>query len=255
MDKINLDVIVENSQEAKKQWEEFQEQCKDVDEFKKKFHLRPTKRGITIVSTLQEKPMRGKKVGRTVVKKWINELYDLTMSNKSQVEKLQVLTQLGFQEKTEGSSVKKEESYQAEMIAKMSCNQTLKDFLEVDELIFIASEFIIHDKSDTSNRERIDIIGYDRRDKLIFFELKMPDSNDKPIEQLKKYIDKYGGEKLEEMLKILKEYPINSVDSKDIVIEGCAVYGYGEKVNVNVSKKEIEEYKGSIIREIRFLEL
>lgn len=252
MDKTYLESIIENAQEAKEQWEMFTEQHKEIDEFKKKFHLRPTKSGITIVSTLQEKPMRGKKVGKTVVKKWLDELYSLTMSNKSQEEKLHALTQLNFQEKTKSSSEKKEESYQAEMIEKMSDNQSLKDFLEVDELIFIASEFILYDKSEISNRERIDIIGYDGIDRLIFFELKTPDSNDKPIEQLKKYIDKYGGEKLGKMLKVLKEYPINSVKLKDIVIEGCAVYGYGEKVNINESKQDVEEYKGSIIREIRF---
>lgn len=253
MDKTYLDSIIENALKAKEQWKKFAEQHKEVEEFKKKFHLRPTKSGVTIVSTIQEKPMRGKKVGRTVVKKWLDELYNLTMSNKSQEEKMHALTQLNFQEKTKSSNKRKEEFYQAEMIEKMSDNQSLKDFLEVDELIFIASEFILYDKSEISNRERIDIIGYDGKSKLIFFELKTPDSNDKPIEQLKKYIDNYGGEKLGKMLKVLEEYPINSVDSKNIVIEGCAIYGYGEKINLNESKKKVEEYKGNIIREIRFL--
>lgn len=251
MEKTYLQVIVENSKEAKEQWKKFAEN-KDIDDFKKKFHLRPTKSGATIVSTLQERPMRGKKVGRTVVKDKLEELYTLIMSAESQEEKLQRLTQFGFQERKKSSSKEKEENYQAKMIANMSHNQSLKDFLKVDELIFVASEFIIHGQLDTSDKERMDIIGYDGKNRLFFFELKDPlDPKGDPIEQLKKYIYKYGGKKRKKMLKLLKEYPINSVTSKDIVIEGYAVYAYGEKVDIKASKKE-EMYKGSIIKVIKF---
>jgi uncharacterized DUF497 family protein len=240
MSETYLKTILENTKEAKKQWEEFSKICKDINDFKKKFHLRPTKKGVTIVSTLEKKPMRGRLVGKTVVKEWLEQLYAVTISTKSQEEKLKILQELKFDDRKQSSNSneKNEEFYQAKMIAEMSENQTLKDFLKVDELIFIASEFILHHQLDESKRERIDIIGYDGKNRIFFFELKDPeDPKGDPVSQVKRYVEIYGGVKLKEMLEILNEYPINSVCTKDIVIEGYAVYGYSQIVNVNASKE------------------
>lgn len=232
--------LLENTKEAKKQWEEFARTHEHVDDFKKRFHLRPTGSGVTIVTTIPEKPMRGKKVGKTTVMKCLDKLYSITMSNMAEIKKLELLTQLQFEERKQDSSKKREEFYQAKMIAEMAENQSLKDFLKVDELIFIASEFILHDQSDKSNRERIDIIGYDGKNRLFFFELKDPiNPKGDPLEQVSKYVDKYGGAKREEVLELLGEYPIHAVSSNDITIEGCAVYGYGEKVNLSESNEVI----------------
>lgn len=248
INKTYLESILENTKLAKEQWVKLKEENKDFDDFEKKFHLRPTKSGVTIVSTLQEKPMRGKKVGKTTVKKWLEELYTLVTSNKNQEEKLQILTQLGFKERKKSSNQKIEEAYQAKMISEMVDNKSLKEFLEVEEIVFIASEFIIHDQKDTSDRERIDIVAFDCNNKLFFFELKIPNSKDDAIKQLNKYIKKYGEEKKQEMLEVLKEYPIHSVPKDNIEIEGYTIYGYGEKVNISESKKADKKDRVGIIR-------
>lgn len=249
MDTGYMEKILKNTIEASRQWSEFEKECKDIDLFKKYFHLRPTGSGVTIVSTLESRPMRGKKVGRTVVKKWLEELYNLMMSNRSQGEKEDMLTQLGFQIRKKSSTQKYEETHQAKMIAEMTINQSLKDYLGVDDIIFIASEFILHDDNDTSDRERIDIIGYDGKNRIFFFELKAPENEtDDPVEQVKRYIKKYGGIKRKDMLSVLKDYPINSIVKDDVVIEGYAVYGYGDEVNIVSSKKADNEDKVGIIK-------
>lgn len=249
MDQKYIEEILENTKEASKQWNEFAKECKDIKTFQRTFHLRPTKDKVTIVSTLEAKPMRGKKVGKTTVKRWLSELYNISYSKLSDEEKSLRLTELDFEDRKE-SSKDAEEVFQAKMISDMSKNQSLKNFLKVDQLIFIASEFILHDREDQSKRERIDIIGYDGRDRLFFFELKKPSNKkDNPVTQVKRYVEVYTKEKGEEMKRVLREYPIHSVNSDHLRVEGYAVYGYGETVDL---EKSIEFHKNGEAGVIRF---
>jgi len=102
----------------------------------------------------------------------------------------------------------------------------------------------LHPKCDKSKRQKVDIIGYDGRGKVFFFELKTPGNiNDKPEEQLTRYLDRYGIEKREETIAVLSNYPISSIKTEDIEFHGYAVYGYSEELDATNSKpfKSIEE--------------
>lgn len=236
IDEKYLQTIIENASKAGNQWDQFAKVCTDINSFKKKFHLRPTHSGVTIISTIEEKPMRGIKCGKTKVEDRLRKLAKAIElgDTKNQMELL------GFQNRKISKQKKAEEVYQARMIAGMAENQSLKDYLKVDQLTFIASEFILHDSYDKSDRLRVDIIGFGSKsgkNRLFFFELKEPcNTKDDPVAQVQRYIDIYRGEKSKPMLEVLKKYPINAVTSDDVDIEGYAVYGYGSKIDLNESK-------------------
>ncbi|HYE09726.1 MAG TPA: hypothetical protein VEF53_06060 [Patescibacteria group bacterium] len=116
----------------------------------------------------------------------------------------------------------------------MNNNKELKKYLNVEKLIFIASEFIIHESKDKDPRKRIDVIAFDGIDTVIFFEMKTPQNEeDDPLSQVSEYIERYGknGKYGVEAKQILMEYPINGVTTANYKIKGYAVYGYGEKIN------------------------
>ena len=242
MSKSYIEVIINNTKIAQEQWNQFALECDDIDIFKKKFHLRPTIKGVTIVSTLDEKSMRGILCAKTKVKETLKRIYELTINDNNLMDELE---KLGFQKRKRDKEKIDEEKYQAQMIVGMSGNEALKEYLKVEKLIFIASEFILHDSNVKSKRERIDIVGFDGINRLFFFELKHPDNTkDNALEQVKRYVDKYSEEKnKKDMLSVLEIYPINSISSNDIVIEGYAVYGYSE-----ISKFEECQYKGGLVR-------
>jgi len=240
---------LENSIKASNQWDEFIENCDDVEYFKKMFHLRPTaskNQSVTIVSSLEGKPMRGRRVGKTAVKKWLKAIYQVMMSDKPMEEKLQYLTQNDFTYRAKKSNKEREEIYQAKMIAGMSENKLLKSFLKVDKLIFIASEFILKEKSEEEG-VRIDIIGFDGQYRLFFFELKTYESTDDAEGQTKKQIAYYQ-ERQQDMLKVLQHYPISAITTDKIVIEGYAVIGYGDEIDKQSSKMFVnKEEVGRIV--------
>ncbi|MFW5980936.1 MAG: hypothetical protein ACOCRU_00010 [bacterium] len=128
----------------------------------------------------------------------------------------------------------KEDYYQAKMIAEMSNNNSIKNLLGVDEPIFIASEFILHE-GDKRGGNKIDIIAYDGNRKLFFFELKKPYFTDDPIKQVKSYLERYGKENKKEMLEVLKTYPVHPINQDIEEVEGYAVYGYSEEINIDKS--------------------
>lgn len=231
-----------NTEEAAKQWKQFALECIDIEVFKKKFHLRPTSSGVTIVSTLDEKPMRGIHCAKTKVNEMLKRLDALITSDNNLMDELE---KLGFQNRKKSEEEIAEEKYQAQMIVGMSDNEALKEYLKVEKLIFIASEFILlHDSNGKSSRDRIDIVGYDGKERLFFFELKHPDNTkDDALKQVKRYVDTYSEEKnKKDMLSVLEKYPINSINLNNIVIEGYAVYGYKK-----IKKLEEYQFKGGIV--------
>lgn len=246
MSKSYIEVIENNTKIAAEQWNQFALEYADIDIFKKKIHLRPTSNGVTIVSTLDEKPMRGIHCAKTKVKETLKRINGLLISDKNLMDEF---TKLGFQNK-KIPNVLAEEKYQAQMIAGMSENAALKKYLGVENLIFIASEFVLlHDSNESNDKariDRVDIIGYDGKKRLFFFELKHPLNGDvHAVEQVERYVKVYSEEKnKKDMLNVLKEYPINSVNSvnqNDIAIEGYVIWGYNELI-------EYEEWQTKEIR-------
>jgi len=233
--------IIKNTKTASEQWIEFASKKKDIDQFKKLFHLRPTKSGVTIVSTNLGKPMRGIKVGRKVAKKHLENIYSEYNSSVDEDDFNNKLDDLKFQNRKISKDKINEEIVQAKMIREISGNQVLKNFLEVDELIFIASEFILHSSTDSDNlpRERVDIIAYDGENKIFLFELKTPDNKkDNPENQLKKYLKKYSEHKKQETISVLSEYPINCINNdKNIEFEAYAIINYSNAIDYENSKR------------------
>lgn len=264
MSEIKYANLKNNAKAAAKIWDEFVSTIEDKEEFVRLFHLRPTSHKtnfVTIVSTIEGREMKGIKVNRTNLKKELEKLHGLMNSDFTMEHKIDKLNQYGFQHENTAMVEKK---HQVHMIKDMERNDTLKEYLGVDKLIFIASEFILHNAQDNSKRERIDIIGYDGVSRLFFFELKdpakdrgkyvkqAPKHKEDPVEQVRKYIEVYGGEKRQDMGEVLKNYPINSVNLDNFTIEGCALYGYGEKVDV--SKSETVSFEEQSVKVIRFLD-
>lgn len=228
-----FETIMTNTRTAADQWNEFAAECEDVEAFKKAFHLRPTKKGVTVVSTLKDKPMRGVSKDEKKLAQFLRELYNEELhltseGDPNKVKKIDSLTKKGFKEK--------EESYQAKMIKAMSGDSALKSFLKVESLTFIASEFIV--ENDRKKLDRPDIIAYDGLGKVFFFELKTPD-NKKYLDnhvQIKNSLHKYGVVKKDHTIAVLSNYPINSIKTGDVKFHGYVVYGYSDNLDVANSK-------------------
>lgn len=238
--------IMDNTRTAADQWNEFAAECGDVEAFKKAFHLRPTKKGVTVVSTLEDKPMRGVHSAKTKLAQFLKELYDeelhlISKDNPNNMKKFKLLTSKGFGDRKYSN----EDPYQAKMINMMSGDSTLKSFLKVDRLNFIASEFIVY--NNTNKRKRLDIIGYDGLSKIFFFELKAPENKqDDPVKQVVGYLNRYAIDEKDQTLEVLSNYPINSINTSNVVFHGYAVHGYGDNLDTAKSKPFHEGEPGVI---------
>ncbi len=245
MDKVYFEKLLSTAKAANESWRAFEQMVNDpksIGRFKMLFHLRPTAENITIVSTLDIKPMRGIHCAKTKLVDKLKELHDLTMNEKLSADKL---TELGFQDKQKKPDEVAEERYQVQMIRDMNSNQSLKEYLKVSNLTFIASEFIIHGGKDKTPRKRIDIVAYDGNNTLIFFELKTPhNTKDDPKTQVDEYISRYGknGTYETETKRLLAEYPINAI-KESFEIKGYAVYGYSDIVDKDNSSANIIRFK------------
>ena len=140
-----IEKVVENTKTASEQWDKFAAQCEDIETFKKAFHLRPTSKKVTIVCTLEPKPMRGAYSAKTKVAQFLKGLYEEelhTICKKGNTNKdyLNLLTLKKFEDRKIPKEKKAEEKYQAAMINSMAENKDLKSFLNVNELFFVASE-------------------------------------------------------------------------------------------------------------------
>lgn len=144
----------------------------------------------------------------------------------------------------------------------MADNALLKEKLQVNNLIFLASEFILQEIV-TKEGNKIDIIGYDGDKRLFFFELKRSKNpSGKGDAQVEEYVEIYGRQKRKDMMDVLTHYPINAIRSDvsldDIVIEGYAVWGYGDEIEsffkAEGLKKEGDHFMGNKAGKIVFSE-
>lgn len=187
--------------------------------------------------------MRGSYSAKTKVAHFLNELnkgglHKEGLDEKTIKEKTRALTKKGFKASIQSEDKLHEWQYQARMINDMRDNKALKSFLKVDNLFFIASEFIL------SGGGKIDIVGYDGGNHVFFFELKTPSNKkDNPVVEVINYMETYGITKRDETIEVLFNYPINSIKTKDVEFHGYAVYGYSKELDVAKSKqfKSIEE--------------
>jgi hypothetical protein len=230
--------VIRNAESAKKTWGEFTSKNPDR-KFDRYFHLRPTSRRVTIVTTHETRPMRG-------VESAITELYDaLCVVNDAisgdSVDWDTIKSKLRGKEFEIGGvgKEKNEENefrLQARMINGMRGNAELKTKLGVGDLRFAASEMILREK-DVKGGKKIDIVGHDGMGSVFFFELKTPGNmKDAPKAQVEKYLDRYGkgGFGNEAFENLMKTYPMYSIPSLEKYFS-YAVVGYGEKIKNFIS--------------------
>lgn len=243
-----IKAIIKQAVKANAEWNALAQKYGDIKWFQAMFHLRPTSKNITIVSTLDKKPMRG-----IILKKnMLEELY-LIMANETYNNQIELLEKMGFKDRNKNNPV--EEKLQAQMVREMANNDSLKSLLKVDKLTFIASEFILFsrkDKEKENKKLRIDIIAYDGNKRVFFFELKEPENtSDNPFQQLKEYLDFYSVQKREDLVKVLKAYPINAVNYDDFIVEGYVVYGYKDSIESTISNIEYPDITGIIFEKTK----
>lgn len=249
--------VMANTRTAADQWNEFAAECEDVEAFKKAFHLRPkaNKDKTTIVSTLKHKPMRGVYTKGTEIAKFLKDLYNQELYkegldyNTIEARKA-VLTEMGFKETSREKDKVRECKLQANMINAMSGDSALKSFLKVENLTFIASEFILSPKSDQEKNlkgHKVDIVGYDGLNKIFFFELKTPENKEgNPVKQVSEYLEIYSSKRKEQTIAVLSNYPINSIKTGDVEFHGYVVYGYSDNLDTANSKPFLRDEPGVI---------
>lgn len=265
---MSIAEVKTNTKFARELWDKFENELmqmgniNEINDFRKHFHLRPTGSYITVVSTLDCLPMRGVSVAKTKTKDVLNRIYKIHQLKGSSDGIKTDLTDIGFKERTKQSTIILEEQLQVKMIRGMANNVPLKEHLQVNNLEFLASEFILYEGK-TGKRHRVDIIGYDGDKRLFFFELKRSKKpSGKGDDQVEEYVEVYGREKRKDMIDVLKQYPINAICSDvsldDIVIEGYAVWGYGDEIEsffkAEGLKKEGDHFTGNKAGKIVFSE-
>jgi hypothetical protein len=208
------------------------------------FHLRPTNSGITIVSTLPFSPMRGLtdiKNKNDLLNK-LNQIHDniKNICSINEENAINVMTEIGFPEKSDTKKKFIEEDIQALMIRSMSKDENLRSKLKANNKIqFVASELIFE-----KGNNRVDIVGFDGVD-LYFFELKKGRTT--KVDQVKRYVDYYSDTKNFIILQdLLKTYPINPVEEFQ-TIKGVMVMQYAENSDQNMWNKLATENSINIL--------
>lgn len=237
--------IIDNAEMAKSVWDNFTNEAnnKKIERF---FHLRPTNSGVTIVSTLNGYEMRGiRKNSHDNLRNTLEQIldkYDVLVSiddtkKEKAMEDLK-FGKRGSRNNQTGASL--EEVAQAVMINTMSDNTDLAKLFSVEKIKFIASELILE-----KGPHRVDIIGVDEKTKTLYlFELKKGRTH--RANQLSDYVGYYN-KKRDVLEKLLKTYPINSVDKFER-IQGVMVMKYAENSFYQDKwKKDKEYYKIEIL--------
>jgi len=157
---------------------------------------------------------------------------------------------MGFKEASRLKNKVHEWKLQANMINAMSGDSALRSFLKVENLTFIASEFILSPKSDQEKNlkgRKVDIVGYDGLNKIFFFELKTPENKEgNPVKQVSEYLERYSSEIIEQTIAVLSNYPINSIKTGYVKFHGYVVYGYSDNLDTANSKPFHEGEPGEI---------
>ena len=200
-----------------------------IHEKLKWFHIRPTATGVTLVSTHQDRMMRG------IQGVAISKLGQLLATAASAVsddggidwDTITYNKQCFIKRTTESKKRKNEKEFrhQAQFINEIINNsKVFSDELHVAELFFLGSE-VIFQLETTSDGQRIDVVAHDGNGKVLFFEFKSSDNaGDNPHEQVVGYIKKYRNN--EDFQELLRQYPaIHTLDAESIVFEGWVVRG------------------------------
>ena len=196
--------------------------------FTRWFHLRPTSKNITIVTTHPSRPMRGISVGRTVVKDAILFIVNCCDESSNEVNWDRIAERYNAGKGFEVGFANTESPFQADMINHMSNNRNLKKMLGVQNIYFNASEVVF--ARGYEKRSIIDVVAHDNGGKVFLFELKSPENNtDDPVKQVTEYLEVYGkgGPKNQVFEKMMANYPQNPI--KEITdFTGYGVVGYSE---------------------------
>ncbi|HYE09727.1 MAG TPA: hypothetical protein VEF53_06065 [Patescibacteria group bacterium] len=102
MSSTYIEDLLSNTIKAKESWKLFETKVKDIEDFKKSFHLRPTSKDITIVSTIDTKPMRDIHCAKTKLVETLEKLHKLMKDEQLSRDEL---TKLGFQDKRKNRSM------------------------------------------------------------------------------------------------------------------------------------------------------
>lgn len=155
--KRTVENIASNAKTAQEVWKDFAHNEKLCE----CFHLRPTKSGITLVSTLPYAPMRGIPVKAIELKPLLENIAKRTnvLLGVNAEKSLALLEEWGFKRRKSNAFL--EENAQALFIQGMILKQDMYEGIE-----FVASELVL-----AKNSCRFDVVGY-KNDTLYIFELK-----------------------------------------------------------------------------------
>lgn len=195
--------IIKNAKVASKMWDEFLISINDAETFKECFHLRPTSKGITVVSTLPYAPMRGTEETENGVLTTLNDLHENLpeLLNDDQEASLATLNQIGFKKRSNSNAL--EENMQAQLIQGLIKNEPVYNSIQ-----FVASEFNLE------KWHRFDVVGI--KNKTIYiFELKKERTTLAPS-QLRGYINHFNTHK-KSFESVLNVYPGATIDTIDEV--------------------------------------
>lgn len=220
--------VIKNAKIAKEFWSEYSKKKENqevITKFNQFFHIRPTTKGCTIVSTHPERPMNGIEIGsfkrvkkgEAITKQKLQECIE-KIAAKVKGDKVE-WEDLGFK----NGKIKDESRFQAYFINEIIHNAQFKEIVGVENLYFIGSEIILQEKQ-VSGGGRPDVVAHDGKGKIILFELKVgKNKKDNPIEQVNRYIKRYQDDRRYQ--ELLLNYPaIKEVEQIDEYI-GWAVGG------------------------------
>lgn len=215
--------IIQNAKIASRVWSEFLIPMDDVGMFKECFHLRPTSKGVTIVSTLPYAPMRGAEATGNNVLKLLYDLHENLpcLLHDDQEASLATLSQLGFKKRSNSNAL--EENMQASFIQGLIKQEPVYDGIQ-----FVASEFTLE------QGHRFDVVGV--KEKVIYiFELKKERTTRAPS-QLRGYINHFNTHK-KSFEAVLNVYPGTTIDTIDEV-KGIVIMPWSAN-----SKTDWDKYK------------
>lgn len=221
MDQKTVNKIMKNAVAAGDILKRFQNEGGSIERLCKSFHLRPTSKGITLVSMLPEAPMRGvllPKAEEDAVK-LLKKAVEIVPSDRFYSDGVVVekATELGFEKRNNVNPL--EEGIQAQFIREMMAEEEAYQGIH-----FVASELTIGDN------KRFDVVGI-KGTTLYLFELKR-DRSKAAAPQVKAYC--YYVEQYKDTFRdVLSSYPLIDMTKKCVAsvpsfesVKGIAVMCY-----------------------------
>ena len=236
--KINQDTvngIIENAKMANEGI--YKKLCLDAN-FKERFHLRPKRNEITIVSTLSAAPMWGLSVEKGQLESTLEKLKNNfnTICSVTRKTVLKGLKEVGYDVEREIDPPDSEAAVQAKFIQGLLVGQS-----DYEDIKFVASELTLGKESRFAEgkEKRFDVVGI-RGGILYIFELKK-DRTTKAMKQVADYVKLVESNK-PAFIKILSAYPNCDCVIDNFAVKGIAVMEYAANAT-NELKKEAENNK------------